>query len=191
MSSPHIALIAEDETDCNTIREIIHRVLGAYTKTKRWAPRGCVPLKKKLTAKLQVMSNEGCDVFIILHDLDRNPQNNCLNDETKLRGILDLAVSQIKNVRKHICIPIEELEAWFWADPSVIDYVGRGKGQARHNPHLIAQPKEQLIKLSSGENRKPRYSTNMNAELAKMLNLELCSDRCPSFKDLLSFLKEL
>lgn len=191
MSNPLIALIAEDETDYKTVRKIIHRVLGSTVKTKKWAPGGCGLLKKKLAAKLKVMSNEGCDVFIVLHDLDRNPQNNCLNDEAKLRESLEAEFSQVRRLKKHICIPVEELEAWFWSDPVVVQHVGRGKGEAHSNPHLIAKPKERLISLSSGENRKPRYSTNMNPELAEMLNFELCSSRCPSFKELLGFLQSL
>ncbi|MBD2500736.1 DUF4276 family protein [Anabaena azotica] len=191
MSNCLIALIAEDDTDCDTIRKIVHRVLGKNTRTKSWASKGSSTLKRKLSAKLKVMSNEGCNAFIIVHDLDRNPQNNSLNDEAKLRETLESAASKFQNINKHICIPIEELEAWFWSDPDVIKYVGRGKGEANLNPHLITKPKESLIRLSIGENRKPRYSTNMNAELAEKLNLELCSERCPSFKELLKFLQEL
>jgi hypothetical protein len=191
MSSCLIAIIAEDDTDCNTVRKIIHRILGTDTKTKAWASKGCSTLKRKLSAKLKIMSDEGCNAFIIIHDLDRNPQNNSLNDEAKLRETLEEAASQFKSINKHICIPIEELEAWFWSDPDVVKHVGRGKGEATQNPHLITKPKEQLIKLSAGENRKPRYSTNMNVELAEMLNLELCSNRCPSFKNLLNFLQSL
>jgi Domain of unknown function (DUF4276) len=94
-------------------------------------------------------------------------------------------------VKRHICIPVEELEAWFWSDPDVVRYVGQGKGEAKVNPHLIIKPKEELIKLSLGANKRPRYSTNMNVELAEILNLELCATRCPSFKNLLNFLKTL
>ena len=191
MSRCLIALIAEDDTDCDAVRKIVHRVLGTNARTKLWASKGCSTLKRKLSAKLKAMSNEGCNAFIIVHDLDRNPQNNSLNDEVKLRETLERASSEIKNINKHICIPIEELEAWFWSDPDVIRHIGRGKGEARTNPHLITKPKEQLIRLSIGENRKPRYSTNMNAELAGMLNLEICSARCPSFQDLLNFLQSL
>ncbi len=186
-----IALIAEDDTDCDTVRKIVHRLLGTDTRTKSWASKGCSTLRRKLSAKLKVMSKEGCNAFIIVHDLDRNPQNKSLNDEVKLRRILEVAVSEVKDINKHICIPIEELEAWFWSDPNVVKHVGRGKGEAKTNPHLITKPKEQLIRLSIGENRKPRYSTNMNVELAEMLDLELCSERCPSFKNLLNFLQSL
>lgn len=191
MSSCLIALIAEDDTDCDTVRKIVHRLLGTNTSTKSWASKGCSTLRRKLSAKLKAMSKEGCNAFIIVHDLDRNPQNQSLNDEVKLRESLEAAVSEVKDINKHICIPIEELEAWFWSDPNVVKHIGRGKGEAKINPHLVTKPKEQLIRLSIGENRKPRYSTNMNVELAEMLDLELCSERCPSFKNLLNFLQSL
>jgi len=95
------------------------------------------------------MSNEGCNAFIIVHDLDRNPQNNALNDEEKLRKTLEKSTSEVGSINKHICIPIEELEVWFWSDPDVIRHVGRGRGEAKLNPCLITKPKEQLISLSA------------------------------------------
>ena len=191
MSNIKIALIAEDETDCAAIRKIVHRVLGTEVATKKWASNGCSALKKKLTAKLKVLSSEGCNIFIVVHDLDRNPQNGSLNDEKALYSKLEVLSSEIKSYSKHICIPIEELEAWFWSDPEVIKYLGGEKGKAHPNPHEIKSPKEKLIELSRDGNRKPRYSTNMNVELAARLNLDLCSDRCPSFNNLLKFLRSL
>jgi hypothetical protein len=189
MSDYVIALIAEDDTDCDTIRKIVHRVLGKQTKTKKWSSGGCSKLKRKLAANLATLAKAGCNAFIIVHDLDRNPENNALNDEVKLRKILETNSSDVTN--KCICIPIEEIEAWFWSDQEVVHHIGQGKGNAKTNPHLISQPKEKLIELSKGENRKPRYSTNMNVELAEMLDLKICADRCPSFKDLVEFLKSL
>ena len=171
MSSLRIAIIAEDDTDCDAIRKIVHRVLDENISTKKWAFKGCGILKRKLPAKIKVLSQEGCNAFVILHDLDRNPQNGSLNNESELRKTLEKSISSFQGINKHICIPIEELEAWFWSDPEVIKYVGRGNGQAKANPHAILKPKEKLLKLSIGENRKPHYSTNMNAELAAMLNL--------------------
>jgi Domain of unknown function (DUF4276) len=189
MSDCVIALIAEDDTDCDTIRKIVHRVLGKQTKTKKWSSGGCSKLRRKLTANLSTLTKAGCNAFIIVHDLDRNPENDTLNDEVKLRKILESAASKVTN--KCICIPIEEIEAWFWSDQEVVHHIGQGKGNAKPNPHLISQPKEKLIELSKGENRKPRYSTNMNVELAEMLNLEICADRCSSFRDLIDFLQSL
>jgi len=191
MSNLKIALIAEDNTDCEAIRTIVHRVLGADVTTKKWASKGCSTLKKKLTAKLKVLSSEGYSIFIIVHDLDRNPRNGSLNDEPTLRSKLESLSSGVESLKKHICIPIEELEAWLWSDPEVIKYLGGEKGKAHPNPHQIKSPKEKLIELSVGDNRKPRYSTNMNVELAERLNLNICSDCCPSFKNLLNFLRSI
>lgn len=191
MSNIKIALIAEDETDCAAIRKIVHRVLGTEVATKKWASKGCSTLRQKLTAKLKLLSSEGCNIFIVVHDLDRNPQNGSLNYEPALRSKLEALSSEIEGHNKHICIPIEELEAWFWSDPVVLEYLGGEKGKAQVNPDKIKSPKEELMKLSIGENRKPRYSTNMNVELAARLNLSLCSDRCPSFNNLLKFLRSL
>jgi len=191
MSNIKIALIAEDETDCVAIRRIVHRVLGAEIATKKWASNGCGTLKKKLTAKLKILSSEGCNIFIVVHDLDRNPQNASLNNEAALRSKLEALSSEIKSLNKHICIPIEELEAWFWSDPEVIKYLGGEKGKAHPNPHEIKSPKEKLIELSRDGNRKPRYSTNDNDQLATMLNLDLCSKRCSSFNELVKFLRSL
>lgn len=191
MSNYLIALIAEDNTDCDAIREIVHRVLGEKTQTKKWASNGCHHLRRKLSRKMTALSNEGCNAFIIVHDLDRNPANGSLNDEVKLRKNLETSIAKFSKIKKHICIPIEELEAWFWSDPNVIKDIGNQKAKAHPNPLLISKPKEKLIELSKGENRKPRYSTNDNAKLAKMLDLDLCAKRCPSFKKLQDFLKEL
>ncbi len=191
MSDCVIALIAEDETDCDAVRQIVHRVLGAQTSTKKWASNGCSTLKRKLTAKLEALAQKGCNAFIIVHDLDRDSHNGALNDETKLREILAISAAKVQCINVHICIPVEELEAWFWSDPAVIKQVGGGKGEAKTNPHLMVKPKEALVKLSIGANQKPRYSTNMNGELAAMLNLDICADRCPSFRNLLGFLQSL
>ena len=191
MSNIKIALIAEDNTDCEAIRKIVHRVLSPNVTTQKWASKGCSSLKKKLTAKLKLLSSEGCNIFIVVHDLDRNPQNGSLNYEPALRSKLEILSSEVKSHNKHICIPIEELEAWFWADPEIIKYLGGEKGNAHPNPHAIKSPKEKLIELSRDASRKPRYSTNDNDKLATMLNLELCSKRCSSFRDLVKFLRSL
>ena len=124
MNDHLIGIIAEDDTDCDTVREIIHRVIGSNIGTKKWASKGCGTLKRKLKAHLQEMSNVGCNAVIIIHDLDRNPQNDSLNNEVELFKTLEKLASNVKSIHNHICIPIEELEAWFWCDPKVINHVG-------------------------------------------------------------------
>ena len=160
MSNLKIALIAEDNTDCEAIRTIVHRVLGAEVTTKKWASKGCSSLTKKLRAKLKLLSSEGCNIFIVVHDLDRNPQNGSLNNEQALRSKLEELSSEIESLKKHICIPIEELEAWFWSDPEVIKYLGGEKGKAHPNPHEIKSPKEKLMKLLKENKMKEKKKRN-------------------------------
>jgi hypothetical protein len=59
MSDCVIALIAEDDTDCDTIRKIVHRVLGKQTKTKKWSSGGCSKLRRKLAANLSTLTKAG------------------------------------------------------------------------------------------------------------------------------------
>lgn len=139
-------------------------------------------------ANESALEADGCVAAIIVHDLDRNPANNTLNDEAKLRSALE-AIEVPRGLERIVCIPVEELEAWFWADPDVLALVGNGSAAA--SPHLIKQPKERLIALSRGANQKPRYSTNDNERLATKLNLGLCATRCPSFRAMRDFVRRI
>lgn len=193
MTKLKIGLIVEDDTDYEAVREIVHRVLGGNTGLKKWSPSsgGCSMLRRKLPATINTLLNKGCNAFIIVHDLDRNPANGSLKDEATLRTDLEKLIAKFDKIKKYICIPIEELEAWFWSDPTVIQDLGGQKAKAHPNPESIIKPKEKLIELSKGKNRKTRYSTNENSRLAKMLDLDICSQRCPSFKKLREFLDKL
>jgi hypothetical protein len=102
MSNCLIAILAEDDTDCDTLRKIVHRVLGKATKTKKWSTGGCSKLRRKLNANLTTLSQAGCNAFIVVHDLDRNPQNNALNDEAKLRQTLESSAAKAPGTHKHI-----------------------------------------------------------------------------------------
>ena len=90
-----------------------------------------------------------------------------------------------------MCIPVEEIEAWFWADQRVVQRVGRGEGKAHASPHQIRSPKEELMRLSATAGGKRRYSQNQNGELAELLDLEVCAARCPAFAELLAFIREV
>jgi hypothetical protein len=187
MTSP-VGVVAEDETDYKAIRVIIKRVAGNSVGTRKRIGNGCSRIRAKAGVWLNQLAEEGCAHAIVLHDLDRNPLNQALNDEATLRADLHKAC-QGSSIRHLICIPIEELEAWFWSDPGVVKHVGRGTGAASASPHKVVSPKEELMRLSRGANKKPRYSTNDNEELAEMLDISLCRSRCISFDQLVGFLE--
>jgi hypothetical protein len=185
-----IGLIAEDRTDCETVTVLIRRVAEVQIGIDQYPADGCGTLRRKAARWLGLMAGDGCEAAVVVHDLDRDPHNNELNDVGALRRRLaEIAVPT--GLRRLICIPIEELEAWFWSDPVLIERVGRGRGKAIASPHSIQRPKERLQRLSAEANGKPRYNTNHNVELARSLDLERCALLCPSFRELREFVRGL
>jgi len=194
MKPVRIGLLAEDETDCDALEVLVRRIAtetnGSRPAVKKFGGHGCARLRNKAEPTLRAMVREGCTAAVLVHDLDRDPINGQLNDPRALRADLERIVVP-PGLSRLICIPVEELEAWFWSDPRVIQNVGRDKGKASVSPHLIKKPKEALINLSRGANRKPRYRTSDNPRLAELLDLSLCADRCPAFRDLRDFIRGL
>jgi Domain of unknown function (DUF4276) len=190
MSGVSFGVLAEDDTDCAAVGVLVRRaareVSEASIGLKKYSGSGCGKLRRKAEPQMKAMAREGCAAAILVHDLDRNPDNGQLNDEAALRAQLEAIAAPAGMVRL-ICIPVEEIEAWFWSDPAVVEEIGRGKGKAHPSPHLIAKPKEALIKLSMAGDKKPRYSTNDNLKLAEKLDLDLCARRCRAFHQLRGF----
>lgn len=191
-----IGIVGEDETDCKTVAVLLGRIIdapagkGIAIKTRYPARGGCGQLRRKATTFLGDLVRAGCSATVFVHDLDRNPATGNLNDEAKLRSEL-AAIAAPPGLTLHFCIPVEEIEAWFWSDQDLLDVVGHGRGRASTSPHTIRQPKEQLQRLSRHAHHKLVYSTNHNPELARKLNLDLCARHCPAFRELRSFVQRV
>lgn len=191
MAELMLGVLAEDSNDCDVIDTLIGRILaekqvlaGQYKVHKR-ADKGCAKLLRKARPWIRELTDRGCRSIILVHDRDRN-------DEAQLRTKLS-ALPVPDGVSRLVCIPVEEIEAWFFASPKVLQLVCRERG-ASHvhaSPHLIANPKEALKKLSLGANRRPRYSENDNTRLAAALELDACARRCPAFRELRQFIHQL
>lgn len=181
-----LGIIVEDKTDGEAFEVLIRRINPSITKTPIRGGNGCSRMERKAKSWMRELSVSGCKAIVLVRDLDRNPLNHCLNDEDHMRTRLN-EIEIPPSIDRHICIPIEELEAWFFSDPVVLAYVSRANSQPNHkgfsSPHLIMKPKEKLIAMSRAGNAKPLYSTNDNKDLAERLDLDLCSSRCPSFRD--------
>jgi len=190
MSGVSFGILAEDDTDCAAVGVLVRRsaleVSPAPIGLRRYSGSGCGKLRRKAEPQMRAMARDGCAAVILVHDLDRNPENGQLNDEAMLRSQL-AALAVPSGLERLICIPVEELEAWFWSDPAIVGEVGRGKGKAHPSPHLLASPKEALIRLSMAGDKKPRYSTNDNPKLAEKLALDVCAGRCRAFRELREF----
>lgn len=191
MAKHHIGVLAEDTSDCDALETI----MGAVFKERDVAPgqykiysksgKGCAKLRRKAAPWIQEFVDKGCRSIILVHDLDRN-------DERTLRFDMN-AIAVPPGVRRLLCIPAEELEAWFFASPEALRVVlgDEAPKHAHPNPHLIASPKERLMRLSLGANHKPRYSATESPKLAAKLELDLCGKRCPAFRELRKFLHDL
>jgi hypothetical protein len=194
MARLRVGVIAESDSDCDTIATLIRRITaqpgntpGALAIRKR-ASNGCSRLRHRAARWMAELANDGCTAAVLVHDLDRNPVNGQLNDEETLMREL-AALEHPRALRRHICIPVEEIEAWFFASAAVMARITGAK--AHPSPHRIERPKERLIAMSRGANRRPRYSPNDNPMLAEMLELDACATRCPAFRHLRDFVHDL
>lgn len=183
-------LICEDKTDAEALEVLVRRIASGSVGLRSRSGEGCGNLRKKAGIWARDLVETGYDVIIVVHDLDRNRTTNQLNDPDVLRGQLEAIEMPHSAFGVHICIPIEELEAWFFACPIVMKKVSGKDNQTHSNPQAIPRPKERLQQLSRGANRKPRYSTNDNVVLASMLDLDACARSCPSFRDFRDFVRQ-
>lgn len=183
-----IGVIGEDETDCATIRVLIRRLAGERTPVKLRFGGGCAEIFRKASAWMHELARAGCSKVIVVHDLDLDPRNGELNDERALRERLQ-KLPHPASLERLVCIPVEELEAWFWSDPGVLAKVARREVAAVTSPHTIRRPKEKLQMLSRNAGGAARYSTGDNERLAEVLDLGLCMARCPAFAALAAFVR--
>lgn len=178
-----MGFIAEEKTDVAALTTLARGI----TKDESFPIRsvsdsGCSNIRLKSTAWMADLAAKGCTHIVIVHDCDRW-------NEDELRKVLEKHEPP-DGVEHLICIPVEELEAWFWSDRKVLQKVaGRnGKLPRYRAPHLIKSPKEELERLSRRGRTHPSYSVNDNGNLAKLLDHEVCARACPAFHRFREFL---
>lgn len=175
-----IGLIVEDNSDFNSFKIIISRVLKKDNLTfKKVIGNGCGKMKRKAVSYANLLNRKGCDLIILVHDLDRNDLNSLQNELNQLMNS-----SQAKN--KFVCIPIEEIEGWFLGDPEGIkntfnlDRIPKINGV----PESVDSPKEKLEDfIYQCSNKSKLYlNTKHNDLLSAELDLKKISNKCQSFK---------
>jgi len=96
-TSLRFGILAEDKTDADTIGVLIRRIAteraGASASAigiRTRSGAGCAQLRKKASVWMQemVVIHE-CGALILVHDLDRDPHNGQLRDESHLRQQLE------------------------------------------------------------------------------------------------------
>ena len=183
-----IGLIVEDNSDYNSLRIIISRLIRKDNLTFRKAiGNGCGKMKRKAISYANILSKKGCDLIILVHDLDRN-------DIDVLRKELNQVINASNAKNKFVCIPIEEIEGWFLADPEGIrdtfelDRIPKIKGK----PENVDSPKEKLedFVYQCSNKSKIYLNTKHNDILSANLDLEKISNKCDSFKEFEVNIKE-
>jgi hypothetical protein len=182
-----IGIIAEDDSDYEAAKAVIKRIANKTNiPFKKAIGDGCGKLRRKASSYAIDLSNRGCDMLILIHDLDRNNLNN-------LRMELEEKLIHSPIVNKLICIPIEEIEGWYLSDPEGLKKVFKlqRKPKVMGNPETIQSPKEKLEELiysCSGKNV-IYLNTKHNKLLAENLSIELMNEKCQSFHKLHTFIK--
>lgn len=183
-----IGIISEDKSDFESSSIIIKRIAEKdRISFKKAIGNGCGKIKRKAADYAIDLKKRGCDMLVLLHDLDRN-------NLVKLKKELDekLSNSPIKN--KFVCIPIEEIEGWFLSDPDELQSIFKlkRKPKIKGNPELIASPKEKLEEyIYQCSNKETIYlNTEHNRKIAETISIELMKQKCNSFKQLYDFIKK-
>jgi hypothetical protein len=179
-----VGIIAEDESDVDAARVLMRRIAGSdRIGVKKFVGKGCGKIKRKCNSWASTLKAKGCKCLIVIHDLDRNGL-------VELREQIADALAPCPIDPHLICIPVEEMEAWWLSDPTAIhkalklDTTPKVKG----HPEKIASPKEHIGDLVNrcSKNRKVYLNTEHNAAIAAELDFERAK-RCDSFTPFFAF----
>jgi hypothetical protein len=171
-----IGVIVEGESDEKVIREITQK-LGVPAKIRR-SRRGATIQNPRKTGSYVVDLLSDCEKVVILKDShcsDPHEKEEKLRERLQEEGLLvdgDL----------HVCIVVHAIESWLLADEEAIgDYLS-SKVREIHNPENECKPEEVLDELFKRYGKVYLKGGDAPGELARRLNLEKVSHKCPSFK---------
>ncbi|HWE94158.1 MAG TPA: DUF4276 family protein [Tepidisphaeraceae bacterium] len=183
-----IGLIVEDESDVDVLAAIISKIVIDRSRysIQRFVGHGCGKLRNKCGAWASQLRTRGCQMLIVMHDLD-DARVNVLKEELASK----IKDSGIKN--RVIVIPVREIEAWLLSDEAAIRKAMNLVKPIKRitNPELIRDPKGRLSDLVyQASNKTKRYINRIhNGMIAKRSEINLLR-RCASFEPLETFLKQ-
>jgi hypothetical protein len=178
------AIVAEDESDVNTVTVLIRRLkenMRLPIQGKGYS--GCAELLRKGANQLKRYAELGATKFIIVHDAD-GPDASIAEQKVRQRIISRCGLQNCCAV-----IPVQELEAWILADVgAVANIFERWQPDPIASPERIESPKEYLKRLSLNAKKRPRYlHSTHNEQVALYLDLPTVRRKCPSFVILADF----
>lgn len=175
-------VLAEDDTDFQTFKVIIRRLLGdAGITIKGRGYDGCGDMLNKgarFLAALNPPENFRC---IVVHDCDG------VGAEERQKQVVQRIFAPAKvRAKCGVVVPKEEVEAWILADlDSLSAVIPNWKSPLNYaRPEEIRNPKEQLHRLARDAKSRPRITEANNPKLASALRLDIVASKCPSFQSL-------
>jgi len=183
-----IGLIVEDNTDFECIKTLIKRIRNNDGITcKKMVGNGCGNMIAKSLKWSNYLSDIGCNVLIIVHDLDNK-------DYVILKNKLEKCIENSKIYNRYICIPIVEIESWLISDPIAIKEVFNLQSPIKNeaSPELLDDPKRKLYNaIYTFSNKRKNYVTSDNKKIAEIISIEMVKEKCTSFRDFVSFIDSL
>lgn len=183
-----IGIIAEDNSDFESFKILIKRITqNENLSFKKAIGNGCGRIKRKADSYCKDLKNRGCNMIILVNDLDRNNYLELHKDLSKKM------VFHPENCA-FLCIPIEEIEAWFLSDPEGLKSAMnlKKKPNIKRLPEQVESPKEYLGEIVSiySNNERLYLNTKHNPIISAKISIDLMKNKCPSFKGLHDFLKK-
>lgn len=179
-----IGIIAEDDTDYQAIKILLKRITGNDKLTCKPKLGAGGKVFSKTLAWANELAHRECNLLLVVHDLDSRNLDQFKEELTNL-------VSGCAILNHFVCIPVQELESWFLADPEGIKnaFGLRRCPRIEGLPETIPSPKEYLEKkVFDCSNKRVLYSTKQNARIAEHVSLDCLERRCGSFKDFKEFI---
>lgn len=185
----NIGIIAEDDSDVKSIVQLIKKIINKKFSHSKFVGDGCGKLLRKIPQWSRVLKDKGCNILIIVHDLDRNKYQDLYNRLDKVSDTNDFSAE-----KKHICIPIEELEAWLLSDTGSLKKFFNIKKNlpVYHDPEKVKSPKEEIesIIYKFSDKRKRYINSVHNPNICQNINISNLK-RCSSYKQFETFLLSL
>lgn len=183
-----IGLIVEDNSDFTCFSTLISRIADKdKIRFKKVIGNGCGKIKKKAFSWSANLHQRGCNVLVLVQDLDRNNQK-------ELKKALEDSLSGSPIQTRLICIPMEELEAWLLSDPQGIKETFKLKRLPKFNgnPESIKSPKEELRdSIYACSDKRILYITKHNEKIAENVSIDKMKAKCSSFTELHDFVLDL
>lgn len=182
-----IGIISEDNTDFEAIKVMISKLVDTEGIGFRSKVGNCTKIRSKCISMAQDLSNRKCDALIVVIDRDRN-------DYELLKREIVNKLSSSTITKRLVVVAVEELEAWFTADP---DGIKKSLGLKRKPsftglPETINSPKEKLRdQVFACSGNEIFYQTALNKRIADGIDYDKVYSKCPSFTEFSDFIKSV